>query len=626
MYFCHLITKQNFMKNHFLLLSLLFITLIAHSQVTKTINVTTAGTLTTLLTSVEKSTVTQLNLSGNIDASDFICLRDEMPVLAVIDLHLVNILAYTGIGGTSVTSTAYNQNEIPPYAFYNLTNKASKTSLVYVLVPNTLNTIGTFAFYGCTGLTGMSFPINLNNISAYAFGNCSALQSFSIDPSNTKLAVVNGVLFDKTITTLIQFPPAKSGVYAVPSTVTKIGDYSFYSCNLLSNITLPNQLTTIANGAFAACTGLTSMVVPNNVNSIGIYAFFACNKLTSINIPNSIVTLGSYAFLNCTALSAFVVDAINPTYSAVDGVLFNKDQTIIKIYPLGKLGAYKIPNTVTSIGSDAFYQNLTITSIDIPSSVTSIAGFAFTGCTNLTEFTADANNPKFTTLNGVLYSKDLLGLLNYPAGKSGAFVIPSTTDSIGIGAFSSCTKLTAITIPESITKIGNSAFFQCSGLNNISIPSKVTAIGDAAFSGCTALKSITANNTTPISFSLTSQVFSDINKDSCTLYVPNGLTSSYKTANQWKNFIKIFGPGSTGINTNNVLSINLYPTLATEYFTLNGLEALATLTLLNLQGKVIFTKLVHNADQVSVSGLPQGVYIARIYTASGSVERKVVKQ
>jgi hypothetical protein len=130
----------------------------------------------------------------------------------------------------------------------------------------------------------MSFPITLINISAYAFGNCSALQSFAIDPSNTKFAVVDGVLFDKTMTTIVQFPPAKSGVYTIPSTVTKIGDYSFYTCNLLTNITLPDQLTNIGNVAFGACTGLTNLVVPNNVSSIGIYAFFACNKLTNIKI------------------------------------------------------------------------------------------------------------------------------------------------------------------------------------------------------------------------------------------------------------------------------------------------------------------------------------------------------
>ncbi len=614
------------MKNHFLLLSLLFITLFSQAQVTKTINITTAGTLSTLLTSNEKSTVTQLNVTGNIDASDFKCMRDEMPILSVIDLHLANISAYIGTSGTSTTTSDYNQNEIPTYAFYNSVAKASKTSLVYVLVPNTLSSIGTYAFYGCTGLTSMSFPITLINISAYAFGNCSALQSFAIDPSNTKFAVVNGVLFDKSMSTIVQFPPAKSGVYTIPSSVTKVGDYSFYTCNLLTNITLPDQLTTIGNVAFGACTGLTNLVVPNSVSSIGIYAFFACNKLTNINIPNSIVALGSYAFLNCTALSAFVVDATNPTYSAVDGVLFNKDQTIIKIFPLGKLGVYKIPNTVTSIGSEAFYQNITLSAIDIPSSVTSIEGYAFTGCSNLTEFTVGASNPNFTAVNGVLFNKDLSSLLSYPAGKSGAYTIPSTTTSLGIGAFSSCAKLTGITIPVSISSIGDNAFYQCSGFTSINIPSTVTSIGNAAFSGCTALKSITANSVTPISFSLTSEVFSFINKDSCTLYVPNGLTSSYKTANQWKNFMNIVGPASTGITSNNVLSINVYPTIATEYFTVNGLDAQATLTLLNLEGKVIFTKLVHNTDQISVSGLPQGVYIARIYTTSGSVEKKVVKQ
>jgi hypothetical protein len=598
----------------------------SYSAVTKTVTISAAGTLTTLLSSNEKSTITELHLKGDIDARDFKCLRDEMAVLAVLDIDSVSIKAYSGTGGTSTVSTDYYQNELPAYSFYNSTTNASKTTLTNIVLPNTVTTIQTYAFSGCAGLTTFIIPNSLNTIAAYAFRNCTALQTFVVTPNSTNYTVVDGVLFNKNQTTLVQCPPARTGSYTVPSTVAIIGDYAFYSCTLLTSITVPNLLTTIGNVAFGACMGLTTFTIPNSVSKIGIYAFFACNKLTTINIPNSIETLGSYSFLLCNALTAFTVEASNPSYSVVDGVLFNKDQTIIKIYPLGKQGVYKIPNSVTSIGSEAFYQNVSLSTIDIPKSVTSIDGFAFTGCKNLTEFTSDVSNPNFTTVDGVLFNKNQTTLISYPAGKSGDYLIPTSCTSIGVGAFSSATNLTAITIPATITSIGESAFFQCVKLTSIIIPSTVTSIGNSAFSGCTGLKSITANAVTPVSFSLSSQVFLNINKDSCTLYVPNGVTSSYKSANQWKSFVNIIGPASTGFSTNNLIALNIYPTLATESFLINGLENVATLSLINLNGKVVLSRLVQNGERIAIGNLPKGVYIARIYTAAGSVERKVVKQ
>ena len=275
---------------------------------------------------------------------------------------------------------------------------------------------------------------------------------------------------------------------------------------------------------------------------------------------------------------------------------------------------------------EAFYQNITITGLEIPSSVTSVASFAFTGCANLTEFTTDPSNPNFTTVDGVLFNKDKSMLVTYPAGKVGEYIIPKTTTNIGAGAFSSCTKLTGITIPNTITNIGGSAFHQCSSLDSINIPSTVYVIGNGAFAECTGLKSITANAVTPVVFNTLSNVFSNINKDSCTLYVPNGLTSSYQNANLWKDFLHIIGPSSTGLSVNNLLSIYLYPTMAIENFTVNGLENVAKISLTDLNGKVVCTKLVHNGDRISVGALPKGVYLAKINIDNGCVERKIVKQ
>ena len=164
------------MKNHFLLLTILFLSLTSQAQVTKTINLTSAGTLTTLLTTEEKSTITELHVTGAVDARDIKCMRDEMPGLSVINMNSASITAYSGTGGTSSSTTEYFQNELPPYAFYNSSTKSSKTSLIYIVLPNTLTAIETYAFSGCSSLTTLSLPNTLNTIAAYAFRSCSALE------------------------------------------------------------------------------------------------------------------------------------------------------------------------------------------------------------------------------------------------------------------------------------------------------------------------------------------------------------------------------------------------------------------------------------------------------------------
>ena len=132
--------------------------------------------------------------------------------------------------------------------------------------------------------------------------------------------------------------------------ITKIGEYAFFRCYSLTNITIPGSVTSIGDYAFAICSSLTSITIPNSVTSIGKDAFQDCSKLTSINVSDN-----------------------NRNYSSIDGVLFNKDKTEIIQYPEEKESkSYKIPNSVTSIGDWEFYICSSLTNITIPESVTSI--------------------------------------------------------------------------------------------------------------------------------------------------------------------------------------------------------------------------------------------------------------
>ena len=196
------------------------------------------------------------------------------------------------------------------------------------------------------------------------------------------------------------------------------------------------SVTSIGSMAFAGCSGLTSVVFMNSVLSIGDSAFWGCSGLTSVTIPYSITVIGERAFSNCSSLTTVT-----------------------------------IPNTITVIGNRAF-------------------GY----CSSLTKINVDNRNPVFTSINGIVYSKNLNTILIYPAGLQGDFNIPSSVSEIGNYAFAGCSGLTSVTIPNSVTEIRDSAFDDCSSLTSVEIPNSVAEIRSGTFGGCSGLKSITIPN------------------------------------------------------------------------------------------------------------------------------------
>lgn len=248
------------------------------------------------------------------------------------------------------------------------------------------------------------------------------------------------------------------------------------------DIIIPSTLggypvTAIGNRAFSNCSSLTSVVIPNGVTSIGVSAFDLCSSLTSITIPESVTTLSANTFGVCSSLTSINVMANNPMYCSLDGVLFNQDKTILIKYPTGRNGTYTIPDSVISIGDEAFGSCTGLTSITIPNNVTSIGATAFIWCTSLASITI----PDSVT----------------NIGESAFYECSSlTTAAIGNGvtcisdyAFYYCYDLTTVTIPNSVTSVGIWAF-HCTNLVSVTIPNSVTHIGYAAFDSCSDLTDV----------------------------------------------------------------------------------------------------------------------------------------
>ena len=407
------------------------------------------------------------------------------------------------------------------------------------------------------------------------------------------------------------------------------------------------KVTSIGKYAFYKCSGLTSVTIPNSVTSIGISAFYNCSGLTSVTIGNSVTSIGNSAFSNCSGLISIIVDESNPSFSSIEGILYNNDATTLIYCPITKK-TVTIPNSVTSIDYSAFYGCSGLTSVTIPNSVTSIGQRAFSGCSGLTSVTignsvtsigyyafsgcyglTSVTIPNSVTSIGKYAFSGCSGLTSVTipnsvtsigqrafSGCSGltSVTIGNSVTSIGYYAFSGCYGLTSVTIPNSVTTIVQSAFSNCRGLTSVTIGNSVTSIGKYAFSGCSKLTSIYCQGTKPPRENpRESIVFSEAILKECTLYVPIGCQAAYEAVDPWRNFWNIEEMDFSGID--DIISDNIGISVINRAIHIDNADGNMLVEVFNLSGKSVY-----RGHGNIVDGLSTGIYIIKIADKSMKIK------
>ena len=493
-----IIKRGSFFTLMFMLLGCLSLYAADNDLITKqiTIELEKAGTLPDRIASSRKYKITNLKIIGEINGTDWSMIREMAGrdysgnstdgKLSVLDLSEAKIVK----GGDCYLNNGYDYTSndvIGDRAFLGCSVLTSLT------LPAGITKIGSYAFRGCSGLTSLTLPAGITSIGDNAFWGCNGLKEVrfcingNLDTYLTKghpyiyvySCGIKYYINDKEITSI-----------EIPSNVTTLGDCVFQGCSGLTSLTLPAGITSIGDGAFAGCSGLTSLNLPAGITEIGGRAFQGCSGLTSLTLSAGITKIGDDAFNDCSGLKE-VRFCIND----------NLDTYLTKGHPYIDVDC----------GIKYYINDKEITSIEIPSNVTTLGDCVFQGFSGLTS-------------------------LDLPAGIT----------EIGSSAFQDCSGLTSLTLPAGITSIGSYAFLRCSGLTSLTLPAGITKIGAGTFSGCSGLTSIYvyAEKVPRID----SYAFAGVDAKKCTLYVPMGTRDDYRLSDFGDYFENIVEFEATGID------------------------------------------------------------------------------
>lgn len=378
-------------------------------------------------------------------------------------------LTLTGSGAMrDYAYSDYFGEDVSPWREYKIENDIKK-----IVVGDGITSIGSYAFRNCGEVTEVSLPAGLKKIGYAAFESCKKLKNINL-PDGLETIDDDAFSLCSALESIV-----------IPDSVTDLGGSVFFNCYNLVSANIPAGITELNVDLFWNCTKLNSITsIPESVTKIGDSVFSGCSSITEITLPKGLQEIGYYVFENCSSLSDIKIDESNENYTTVDGVLYNKDKTLLIAYPIGnERTSFATPSTLTKIRSYPFthsknlkevtlneglkeiphyaFYDSKIVSVNIPASVNEIVTSAFEKCTELQA-------------------------VNFADG--------SNLESISYNAFSECSSLKQIELPEGLKYIYSRAFQYCSKLSKVNIPSSVTKVGEKAFDNSAVLSNTMAIN------------------------------------------------------------------------------------------------------------------------------------
>lgn len=353
------------------------------------------------------ATVTDLTVTGKIDASDFKMMRDSMTALSTLDLSQASISIYLGTNGPFEYITGYEANVIP-------INALTKSGITSISLPASAVEIENGAFSNCTKLKTVTIPSSIKQIDDYVFSGCSSLTFAAIPSSVTTMG--NHVFSDCTALGSVTFASSVSPI--------TLGVFLFSGCSSLQSVSLPNNLQSIPDEMFLSCSSLTSISLPVTVTQIGSSSFAICPALASITIPSAVTSIGSNSFSSCTSLKTITIP---PSVTSIGQFAFESCSSLSSV-------SFSKQSALTSIGGDAFMDCKSLLSLDIPNSVKTLGPEIFYDCSLLSSVS-----------------------------------MPDSLEIIGSSAFSGCSALKSIYIPAKVDSIGDYAFSGCSALASVKV-------------------------------------------------------------------------------------------------------------------------------------------------------------
>lgn len=534
---------------------------------TRIIHLKEANTLSNFLSEKERQTIVSLKITGVIGEKDFNDVLDDMcttwgeydkydnyiphyeesPALRILDMGEAAfvdgdwlpefgyhplletlILPHNIQKVGSSMDTGWGESQfrtlVLPQGLKSIGGFINCPHLTNLILPESLEEILPLAFAGCYSITNIRIPASVRLMDGSCFAGCK-IAAYEVDCNNPYYTYIDGVIFNKDLSTLVAFPSAYPHKhYKIPDTTKNIGIEAFYGAHIES-IDIPEGLLTISEWAFESSM-VRNINMPNSIKKIGKGAFRYCYQLEKIHLSNRLEEIPPMLFSSCPKLTVLDIPS---------GVRKLYYSSIAWSYGLEKLilhdGLEEIVDEGPMLGCSGKLHEVTI-----PNTLEKIQGGLFNYSSLIKSYNVAPNNPYFCVIDDALYSKDGKILYAVPNPERNNFTVADGTEEIAEKAFFYLSKLETVVLPNSLQVIGDRAFQGCSKLGIIRLPANVMSVGVDFLLDCDNIKTVIMDSIVP------PQMIGHVTDDmwiykKIELLVPKGSIDEYKNAPGWKTFI-----------------------------------------------------------------------------------------